>query len=92
VRIDGFDWNEKNVIKNIVSHDTYPDEIEETFYNRYKLRKTLQERYLLYGITDSGRYLFVVFQIKTHVGKKLVRVISARNMTKKEKSYYLKEI
>ena len=91
MRIDGFDWDEKNVVKNIINHDTYPDEIEDTFYNRYKLRKTLQARYLLYGVTDSGRHLFVAFQVKTHAGKKLVRVISARNMTKKETSYYLRK-
>ena len=90
MRIDGFDWNESNVVKNIISHDTYPDEIEETFHNPYKLRKTLQERYLLYGTTDSGRHLFVVFQIKMRAGKRLVRVISARNMTKKEKKYFLR--
>ena len=91
MRVDGFQWNENNVVKNIINHDTYPDEIEETFYNPYKLRKTLQERYLLYGVTDSGRYLFIVFEIKRHASKNLVRVISARNMTKKEKSYYLRK-
>ena len=64
MRIDGFEWDETNTIKNITKHRTYPDEIEETFYNRYKLRKTKQDRYLLYGVTDSGRYLFVVLIFK----------------------------
>jgi len=91
VRIDGFEWDEDNVVKNIIKHDTYPDEIEETFYNPYKLRKTLQERYLLYGVTGSGRHLFIVFEIKGHAPKNLIRVISARNMTKKETSYYLRK-
>jgi uncharacterized DUF497 family protein len=89
VRIDGFQWDEENVVKNIIHHDTYPDEIEETFYNPYKLRKTRQDRYLLYGVTDSGRNLFIVFQIQQDARRKL-RVISARDMTKKEKSYYLR--
>jgi uncharacterized DUF497 family protein len=91
VRIDGFQWDEKNVVKNIINHDTYPDEIEEAFYNPYKLRKTRENRYLLYGKTDSGRKLFVVFQIKRDGLRNLARVISARNMTKKEKNYYLRK-
>jgi uncharacterized protein len=90
VRIDGFDWDEGNAIKNVLRHDTYPDEIEEVFYNRVKLRKTHQERYLLYGVTDSGRYLFVVFLIKRKANRNIARVISAREMTRKEKNYYLK--
>ena len=90
MRIDGFDWDENNAIKNVLRHDAYPDEIEEVFYNRFKLRKTRQERYLLYGVTDSGRYLFVVFLITTRAKRNLARVISARDMTRKEKSYYLK--
>ncbi|HEY7161692.1 MAG TPA: BrnT family toxin [Acidobacteriota bacterium] len=89
MRIDGFQWDENNVLKNILSHDTYPDEIEETFYNPYKLRKTLHDRYLFYGVTDSGRFLFIVFEFKKHAGKNLVRIISARTMTKREKGYYL---
>lgn len=90
MRIDGFDWDEENAIKNVLRHDAYPDEIEEVFYHRFKLRKTRQERYLLYGVTDSGRYLLVVFLIKTRATRNLARVISARDMTRKEKSYYLK--
>ena len=90
VRIDRFIWDENNAIKNVVQHDTYPDEIEEVFYNSNKLRKTSQDRYLMYGTTDSGRYLFVVFVINRLAGKNVARVISAREMTKKEKNYYMK--
>ncbi len=91
MRIDGFDWDENNAVKNVVSHDTYPDEIEEVFYNRYKLRKTHTSRYLVYGVTDSGRHLFVVFLIKKRVNKLLARVISARDMTDRERIYYRKK-
>jgi len=90
VRIDGFQWDEDNAIKNVVHHDTYPDEIEEVFNNRHKLRKSRQDRYLLYGMTDSGRYLFVVFVVKKSRNRNLARVISARDMTKKEKNFYSK--
>ncbi|HSE84392.1 MAG TPA: BrnT family toxin [Thermodesulfobacteriota bacterium] len=91
MRIDSFEWDEANIVKNISRHNTHPDEIEETFYNRYKLRKTKQGRYLLYGVTDNGRYLFVVFIFKKKNGKNIVRVISARDMTQKEKRYYRKK-
>ena len=91
MRIDGFEWDENNVVKNIIHHDTYPDEIEEVFYNRHKLRRTRQGRYLLYGVTDSGRYLFVVFLVNKYTDRNMLRVISARDMTKKEKGYYLRK-
>jgi len=91
VKIDGFDWDEDNVFKNILTHDTFPDEIEEAFYKSYKLRKTKQLRYLLYGKTESGRYLFIVFIVKVKDRKRLIRVISARDMTSQEKNYYLKK-
>ena len=88
MKIDGFEWDEANIVKNIMSHNTYPDEIEEVFYNKYKLRKTKQYRYLLYGATNSNRYLFVVFIIKKKKNQSIARIISARNMTTKEKRYY----
>src|ERR1700739_4085426 len=88
MRIDGFEWDEANAVKNIIRHNTYPDEIEETFYNRYKLRKTKQEGYSLYGVTDAGRYLFVVFIFKKKNDRNIARVISAREITQKEKRYY----
>jgi len=91
VRVDAFEWDESNVVKNILSHNAYPDEIEETFYNRTKLRKTAQDRYLLYGVTKAGRHLFVVFLLKKKAHQNVVRVISARDRTKKENSYYLKK-
>ena len=91
MRIDGFEWDENNVFKNVINHETYPDEIEEVFYHRHKLRKTHTKRFLLYGVTDSGRYLFLVFMVKKKDGMALARVISARDMTKMERSYYLKK-
>jgi uncharacterized DUF497 family protein len=90
MRIDGFEWDEANAVKNVVRHNAYPDEIEEVFYNTHKLRKTKQERYLLYGVTDAGRYLFVVFIIKKKKKQNIAIVIRARDMTQREKRYYQK--
>ena len=91
MKIDGFEWDEANVVKNIVRYNTYPGEIEETFYNKYKLRKTKLERFLLYGVTDGGRYLFVVFTINRKNNRNIARVISARDMKQMEKRYYHKK-
>ena len=44
------------------------------------------DRYLALGRTDMNRRLFLVFEIRG----KLIRVISARDMTKKERSIYEK--
>ena len=88
MKIDGFEWDETNIVKNIIGHNTYPDEIEEVFYNKYKMRKTKQDRYLLYGVSDSGRYLFIVFMLKKRRGSNIAKVISARDMTQKEKRFY----
>jgi len=91
MRVDGFQWDAENAVKNVVRHDTFPDEIEEAFFNEYRLRKTQNDRYLLYGVTDSGRHLFVVFILKRIGRQNFVRVISAREMTRKEKQYYRKK-
>ena len=49
------------------------------------MQQSVQEdRYYALGKTSSDRLLFVVFTVR----KNLVRVISARNMTRKEKRIY----
>ena len=77
-----FDWDEAN-IEHILRHDVVPDEVEEACVNKPYVRKTLEDRYLIYGATDSGRYLFIV-GIKKERG--VFRVITAREMTEREKS------
>ncbi len=47
----------------------------------------LENRFYALGITDFNRCLFIVFTIRN----KLIRVISARDMSKKERSIYEKE-
>jgi len=43
-----------------------------------------EERYYALGHTDAGRLLFLVFTIRNN----LIRVISARDMSKKERERY----
>jgi uncharacterized protein len=78
----GFDWDSAN-IEHVLRHNVVPDEVEEACVNKPYVRKTLENRYLVYGVTDAGRYLFIVGVNK---GRGIFRTITARDMTEREKS------
>ena len=86
----GFDWVEKNLQKNWEKHRVSASECEQIFYNRPLIiipdKKHSEEelRYYALGHTDAGRLLFVVFTVRDY----LIRVISARNMNRKERKRY----
>lgn len=84
VRISGCDWDRDNV-EHLAKHQVEPDEVEEVFALSPHIRRTREMRYLAYGTTANGRYLTVVFR---HKGRGIVRVITARNMTQREKKLY----
>jgi uncharacterized DUF497 family protein len=87
----GFEWDEGNATKNWEKHDVSQSECEQIFFNkplifrRDSAHSETESRYYVLGKTDSGRLLFVVFTIR----EKLIRVISARDMTKREEQRYL---
>lgn len=76
-----FEWDESN-IEHILKHNVIPVEVEDTCINKPYVRKTFDKRYLVYGITDNGRYLFIVGINK---GRGVFRTITARDMTDREK-------
>jgi uncharacterized protein len=86
----GFDWNAGNSDKNWTTHRVPDSESEEVFFNRpFVIRRDLQHskeepRFYALGQTDRGRGLFVVFTVRG----KLIRVISARDMTREERRIY----
>ncbi len=90
-RCIGFDWDEGNEGKNWERHRVSDAETEEVFFNDPLVAGTdlphsqLEPRYFALGRTDAGRCLFIAFAIR----KNFIRVISARNMTKKEAERYL---
>lgn len=84
MEISGFDWDLANEA-HIARHNVTPAEAEEVFLNWYFLRKTRSGRYGLYGRSFYGRYLFVVFE---KLKGNTVRVITARDMADKEKTFY----
>jgi uncharacterized DUF497 family protein len=86
----GFDWDEGNKDKNWISHQVTSAEIEEIFFNQplFIADSTQQheseDRYYTLGQTNTERLLFVVFTIR----RKHIRVISARDMSRKERRVY----
>ncbi len=90
--IVGFDWDEGNARKSVDKHNVSQSEAEQIFFNFPLLllidekHNHLEERYHALGKTDSGRLLHVTFTLR--VDGSLVRVISAREMHRKEKKVY----
>jgi hypothetical protein len=87
MHIHSFDWDEKNE-NHIDEHGVAIFEIEEAIlFGKPFYQRSREGKYIAYGVTEEGRYLFMVFVIK---GSGRIRVISARDMADKEKSYYKK--
>ncbi len=81
---NAFEWDDGNV-EHILMHNVMPDEVEEACTNKTYVRRTADMKYLVYGITDSGRYIFIVGINKS---KGVFRTITSRDMTEREKSLY----
>ena len=86
----GFQWDEGNSEKNWIVHEVSRGETEQVFFNRPLVvregekRSEKEPRYYALGQTDAGRRLFIVFTIREH----LIRVISARDMSRCERRVY----
>ena len=86
----GFDWDDGNSEKNWISHQVHRTECEQVFFNRPQLigndeKHSLEEtRFYVLGKIDSERRLFIVCTIR----EELIRIISARDMSKKEREAY----
>ncbi|MGA3327074.1 MAG: BrnT family toxin [Terriglobia bacterium] len=89
-RCSGFVWDAGNATKNWDLHQVTQAECEQAFFNRPILvtaderHSTEERRYAALGQTNAGRRLSIVFTIRGT----LVRVISARNMSRRERRIY----
>jgi uncharacterized protein len=79
-----FEWDEHNEDKLLERHNVSALDAEQCFANR-NTRRREGDALLLMGVTDGGRMLFLVYQQKPNG---VVRVYSAREMTKKERRTY----
>lgn len=88
--IVGFEWDEENLYKNIGKHSVYDTEAEQIFFYhplvvRHDIKHSQEEeRYYALGRTNHDRLLFIAFTVPSYK----VRVISARDMTKREVRVY----
>jgi len=86
----GFEWDRSNIEKNWLRHKVSPAECEQVFFNQPLIilsdpkHSISEKRFAAFGCTDDGRFLVVIF---TKRGK-LLRVISARNMNRRERKFY----
>jgi uncharacterized protein len=91
---NGFQWDEGNSEKNWKKHKVTKNECEQVFFNLPFLieddteHSAIERRWYILGQTDSKKMLFIVFTIRNQ----LIRVISARNMNKREKEIYHEQI
>jgi uncharacterized DUF497 family protein len=89
-RCTGFEWDEGNLEKNWTLHRVAFWEAEEIFFNEPLVmapdlkHSESEPRFLALGQADSGRLLFVSFTVRGS----LIRLISVRDMTRKEVSRY----
>ena len=86
----GFEWNEHNSNKIWNKHNVSPSECEQAFLNIPLMifddaeHSFAEKRYYALGFTDGKKYLFIVFTVRNQK----IRVISARDMNRKERKEY----
>jgi uncharacterized DUF497 family protein len=94
--VEGFEWDTGNARKSVDKHDVSQAEAEQVFFNKPLLlfdderHSTVEPRFHAYGKSDDGRHLQVSFTLRN--SERLVRVISARDMSRKERAIYDQEI
>jgi uncharacterized DUF497 family protein len=94
-RVEGFDWDEGNARKSAEKHNVSQAEAEAVFFCDPLVvvpdprHSQAEPRYHALGKTADGRMLHVVFTLRRQ--ETLIRIISARDMYRKERTVYAKE-
>ncbi|MGH8585866.1 MAG: BrnT family toxin [Gammaproteobacteria bacterium] len=94
-RIAGFDWDAANSAKSIDKHGVSSIEAEQVFTNEPLLvvadpkHSATEPRWHALGKTHVGRLLHVTFTLRFDGTR--IRVISARDMHRKERRRYEQE-
>lgn len=90
-RVFEFEWDKGNINKNL-KHNVEDKDVEEIFLDenkliqKDKLHSLTEERFIILGKTKKNRLLYVVFTER----KNKIRIISARDINKKEVRLYEK--
>jgi len=89
---EGFDWDSANIEKIVNKHNVLPSQAEQVFFNEPLLlmddvkHSQKEARYHALGVTDDLRLLHITFTFRSK--GTLVRVVSARDMHRKERKVY----
>ena len=92
-QFSGFQWDRGNIDKNLIKHNVENWECEQVFFNRPLLvlddtrHSVSEKRWAAFGKTDADRFLVVMFTKRGN----LIRIISARDMNKRERKFYNEE-
>lgn len=87
---EGFEWDDRNFEKNWLKHKISMKEAEEVFFNiplfilDDKGHSDKEARFLAFGNSDEKKLIIIAFTLR----KRKLRVIMARSMSKKERSWY----
>jgi uncharacterized protein len=93
-RIKGFDWDAGNSRKSAEKHDVSQTEAEQIFFHDPLLvledqkHSGAEPRWHALGQTGEGRHLHISFTVRAEGS--LLRVISARKMSRNERKIYAK--
>ena len=86
-----FQWDKGNTGKNL-KHKVKDEEAEQIFFDKNKVisndisHSQKEKRYIVIGKTRKGRLLFTIFTFRG----KHIRIISSRDINKKEVYFYEK--
>lgn len=88
---EGFDWDDGNARKNLDKHGVSQAEAEQVFASEPLLADDVKHsqaepRFQALGKTIEGRFLHITFTLRG--SDKNIRVISARDMNRKERAIY----
>jgi hypothetical protein len=92
--IHGFDWDERNARKSADRHAVSQPEAEQVFFNNPLLilpnpgHSQAEPRFHALGRTDDKRPLHVKFTLRAAAVGQLIRIISARDMHRRERVTY----
>ena len=93
--VESFEWDEGNARKSVDKHGVSQSEAEQVFFNTPllviddKRHSGAEMRFHALGKTDAERRLHITFTLRMDGTK--IRVISARDMSRKERVIYEQE-
>ena len=89
-QFSGFQWDRGDIDKNLIKHNVESWECEQMFFNRPLLilddpkHSVSEKRWAAFGKTDKDRFLVAIFSKRDNS----IRIISARDMNKRERKFY----